>query len=127
MRRGTGSTASQWSFCTHDGACRAGARYRAAIHPAQPAPLRHFVRGEPSAAQGGGSPDPCIGPVKICSCYKESRFTEAQIMGVLRQAAAGLVVPELCREHGISSATFYKWRAKYGGMEPDAPLSVRTV
>ncbi len=42
---------------------------------------------------------------------KKSRFTEAQIMGVLRQAEGGMPVPELCREHGISSATFYKWRA----------------
>lgn len=48
---------------------------------------------------------------------KKSRFTEAQIMGVLRQAGGGMPVPELCREHGISSATFYKWRAKYGGMD----------
>ena len=48
---------------------------------------------------------------------KKSRFTEAQIMGVLRQAEGGIPVPELCREHGISSATFYKWRAKYGGVD----------
>ena len=48
---------------------------------------------------------------------KKSRFTEAQIMGVLRQAEGGLPVSELCREHGISSATFYKWRAKFGGMD----------
>lgn len=48
---------------------------------------------------------------------KNSRFTEAQIMAVLRQADGGLSVPELCREHGISGATFYKWRAKYGGMD----------
>jgi len=48
---------------------------------------------------------------------KKSRFTEAQIMGVLRQAEGGMPVSELCREHGISSATFYKWRAKYGGMD----------
>jgi putative transposase len=48
---------------------------------------------------------------------KKSRFTEAQIMGVLRQAEGGLAVSELCRQHGISSATFYKWRAKYGGMD----------
>ena len=48
---------------------------------------------------------------------KISRFTEAQIMGVLRQAEGGLPVAELCREHGISSATFYKWRSKYGGMD----------
>ncbi|MBK5925754.1 IS3 family transposase, partial [Rhodovulum sulfidophilum] len=48
---------------------------------------------------------------------KKSRFTEAQIMGVLRQAEGGMPVAELCREHGVSSATFYKWRAKYGGMD----------
>jgi len=48
---------------------------------------------------------------------KKSRFTEAQIMGVLRQAEGGMPVPELCREQGISSATFCKWRAKYGGMD----------
>lgn len=48
---------------------------------------------------------------------KKSRFTEAQIIGVLRQAEGGLAVSELCREHGISSATFYKWRARYGGMD----------
>ncbi|PTR13586.1 transposase, partial [Cereibacter azotoformans] len=42
-------------------------------------------------------------------------ITEAQIMSVLRQAEGGIPVPELCREHGISSATFYKWRARYGG------------
>lgn len=47
---------------------------------------------------------------------KKSRFTEAQIMSVLRQAEGGLPVSELCREHGISSATFYKWRAKFGGV-----------
>ncbi|WP_090525768.1 IS3 family transposase, partial [Paracoccus isoporae] len=48
---------------------------------------------------------------------KKTRFTEAQIMAVLRQAEGGVPVAELCREHGISSATFYKWRAKYGGMD----------
>lgn len=48
---------------------------------------------------------------------KTSRFTEGQIVSVLRQAEGGVPVPELCREHGISSATFYKWRAKYGGMD----------
>ena len=54
---------------------------------------------------------------------KKSRFTEAQIMAVLRQAEGGVPVPELCREHGISSATFYKWRSKFGGM--DASLMAR--
>lgn len=48
---------------------------------------------------------------------KKSRFTEAQIMGVLRQAEGGWTVPELCREHGISSATFCTWRAKFCGMD----------
>jgi putative transposase len=48
---------------------------------------------------------------------KISRFTDSQIMQILKQAEAGISVPELCREHGMSSATFYKWRAKYGGMD----------
>ncbi len=48
---------------------------------------------------------------------RKARFTEPQIMAVLRQAEGGVAVPELCREHGISSASFYKWRAKYGGMD----------
>jgi len=54
---------------------------------------------------------------------KKSRFTDSQILGILKQAEAGTPIPELCREHGISSATFYKWRAKYGGM--DASLMAR--
>ena len=48
---------------------------------------------------------------------KKSRFTDSQIIAVLKQAEVGTPVPELCREHGISSATFYKWRSKYGGMD----------
>ncbi|WP_134954520.1 transposase, partial [Xanthomonas citri] len=47
----------------------------------------------------------------------KSRFTDSQIIAVLKQAQAGAPVPELCREHGISSATFYKWRSKFGGMD----------
>jgi putative transposase len=54
---------------------------------------------------------------------KKSRYTDNQIISILKQAEAGTPVPELCREHGISSATFYKWRAKYGGM--DASLMAR--
>ncbi|MCO4206169.1 IS3 family transposase [Aeromonas taiwanensis] len=54
---------------------------------------------------------------------KTSRFSDAQIISILNQAEAGSPVPELCREHGISSATFYKWRSKYGGM--DASLMAR--
>lgn len=48
---------------------------------------------------------------------KKSRFTDSQIMDALKRVEAGLPVPELCRELGISTATFYKWRAKYGGMD----------
>jgi len=48
---------------------------------------------------------------------KKSKFTDSQIMEALKRAEAGLAVPELCRELGISSATFYKWRSKYGGMD----------
>jgi putative transposase len=48
---------------------------------------------------------------------KRSRFTDSQIMAVLKQAETGTPVPDLCREHGVSTATFYKWRAKFGGMD----------
>jgi putative transposase len=48
---------------------------------------------------------------------KKSKFTDSQILESLKRVEAGLSVPELCREIGISSATFYKWRAKYGGMD----------
>lgn len=54
---------------------------------------------------------------------KKSRYTDSQIIAILKQAKSGAPVPELCREHGMSSATFYKWRAKYGGM--DASLMAR--
>ena len=48
---------------------------------------------------------------------RTSRFSDSQITAVLKQAENGIPVPELCREHGMSSALFYKWRAKYGGMD----------
>ena len=48
---------------------------------------------------------------------KNRRFSDAQIMGILKQAEGGVPVSELCREHGMSSASFYKWRAKFGGMD----------
>jgi len=54
---------------------------------------------------------------------KRSRFSDTQILAILKQAQSGIPVPQLCREHGISSATFYNWRSKYGGM--DASLMKR--
>ena len=48
---------------------------------------------------------------------KKSKFTEAQIFAILKQGEAGVPVAELCREHGMSSATYYAWRSKYGGMD----------
>lgn len=51
---------------------------------------------------------------------KKSRFSESQIISILKQAEAGTPVPELCREHGMSSALFYKGRSRFGGM--DAPM-----
>jgi len=49
---------------------------------------------------------------------KQNRFTESQIVGILKQQEAGAKVMDICREHGISDATFYNWKAKYGGMAP---------
>ena len=54
---------------------------------------------------------------------KKSRFTDSQILTILKQAENGISVTELCRQHGMSSAAFYKWRSKYGGM--DASLMAR--
>lgn len=48
---------------------------------------------------------------------KTTRFSDAQIMAILKQAESGVPVTELCREHGMSSAAFYRWRAKFGGMD----------
>ena len=48
---------------------------------------------------------------------KKSRMSDNQILSILKQAEAGTPVTELCREHGMSSASFYKWRAKFGGMD----------
>ncbi len=54
---------------------------------------------------------------------KKSKYSDAQIMAILKQAENGVPVSDLCREHGMSSASFYKWRSKYGGM--DASLMAR--
>ena len=54
---------------------------------------------------------------------KKSRYSDSQILAIIKQAESGVPIPELCREHGMSGASFYKWRAKYGGM--DASLMAR--
>jgi putative transposase len=48
---------------------------------------------------------------------KKSKFTESQIFNILKEAEGGISVIDICRQHGIGNATFYKWRAKYGGMD----------
>lgn len=58
---------------------------------------------------------------------KISRFSEAQIMGILKQADGGVPVAELCREHGMSTASFYKWRSKYGGMDASMISHMKTL
>jgi len=58
---------------------------------------------------------------------KRSRFTEEQIIAVLREQEAGVATLEVCRRHGISSATFYKWKAKFGGMEVSDARRLRAL
>jgi putative transposase len=58
---------------------------------------------------------------------KKSKFSEAQIVSILKHAEDGMKVPDLCREHSISSATFYKWRSKYGGMQVSEAKSLREL
>ena len=59
---------------------------------------------------------------------KKSRFSEEQIIGFLKQAEAGMPVVEICRKGGFSDATFYKWRAKFGGMEAsDAKQTTKVI
>lgn len=58
---------------------------------------------------------------------KRSRFTEEQIIGVLREQEAGAATAEVCRRHGISTATFYKWKAKFGGMDVSDAKRLRSL
>jgi len=57
---------------------------------------------------------------------KRNRFTEEQIIGILREQEGGAAVAELCRKHGMSSATFYAWKAKYGGLEVSEARRLKT-
>ena len=54
---------------------------------------------------------------------KKSKFSDSQILAILKEAEAGVPIPDLCRQHGMSNATFYNWRSKYGGM--DASMMAR--
>ncbi|AJY09770.1 transposase [Burkholderia contaminans FFH2055] len=58
---------------------------------------------------------------------KKSRFSEEQIIGVLKEADAGMKVADLCRKHGISDATFYNWRSRYGGMDVSEARRLRQL
>jgi putative transposase len=58
---------------------------------------------------------------------KKSRFTEQQIVSILKESEAGAKTADLCRTHGVSSATFYKWKSKFGGMEVSDVAKMRTL
>ncbi len=58
---------------------------------------------------------------------KKSKFSDSQIMAILKQAESGVAVPDLCREHAISTATFYKWRAKFGGADASIMSKMREL
>ena len=58
---------------------------------------------------------------------KRGRFTEEQIIALLREQEAGVATAEVCRKHGVSSATFYKWKAKFGGLEVSDARRLRTL
>ena len=57
----------------------------------------------------------------------KSRFSEEQIIGMLKQQESGVATAEICREHGISQATFYKWKAKFGGMNVSEAQKLRQL
>lgn len=58
---------------------------------------------------------------------KTSRFSDAQVMAILKQAEDGIPVAQLCREHGMSDARFYKWRAKFGGMDASMVSQMKSM
>jgi putative transposase len=58
---------------------------------------------------------------------RKTRFTEAQIIGILREHEAGAATADVCRKNGVSSATFYKWKAKYGGLDVSEAKRLRTL
>ncbi len=58
---------------------------------------------------------------------KRSRFSEEQIIGILKEHQAGMTAAELCRKHGVSDAAFYKWRSKYSGMDVSGTRRLKTL
>ena len=58
---------------------------------------------------------------------KKARFTEQQIVGILKESEAGAKTADICRNHGVSPATFYKWKSKFGGMEVSDVAKMRTL
>jgi putative transposase len=58
---------------------------------------------------------------------KRSRFSEEQIVAILKEQEAGVATAEVCRKHGVSSATFYKWKSKYGGLEVSEAKRLKTL
>ena len=70
---------------------------------------------------------PRVRPNEGTDGMKRKQFSEEQIIGILKEAEAGAVVTDLCRKHGMSSATYYAWKAKYGGLEVSDAKRLRAL
>src|SRR5512135_443037 len=83
---------------------------------------RRVVTCSPKTRPGGDKSEP-EGDGRM----KRSRYTEEQIIGILKEQEAGVPVAELCRKHGMSDATFYNWKSKYGGLEVSEAKRLRAL